>query len=368
MPGIISSTDRQLRKFEHERRLRIRRRRGNEALRAWCLAHANCGAPVEKIISQRGKDAAKRLGIDLVEPPNELRIALPERRAQAVNLNTAGGYLVAEDFASTFERALLRFSPVRELATVITTRTGAPLPWPLSNDTSNEAVILPENSQLTALDIPFGQAVLGSFKWNSRLIQVPFELMDDAADPFAEFLAATIGQRIALGQNRSFTTGSGTGGPLGLLSAAVQGAQAASQTAIAWNDLVAVMHAVDPVFRMPDMRPAWQMHDNILLAIQKLADGAGRPLLTGAENGGHFYLMGFPVITNLHMPSTMASGNRTVLFGAHAKILIRDVREVRIRHLTERYADAGQDAYCGLMRSDMVLLDAGTKPLAYLVH
>jgi HK97 family phage major capsid protein len=254
------------------------------------------------------------------------------------------------------------------MAEVVTTKTGAPLPWPLSNDIANEATILTENAPLSALDVTFGQTVLGSYKWNTGLVLAPLELVDDAADLFSAFVAETLGQRIALGQNRSFTTGSGTGGPLGLINAATQGVQAASPTAIAWNDIVSLVHSVDAVYRLPAFRPAFEMHDNTLQAIRKLADGAGRPLLTGGENGGHFFLMNFPVLTNVHLPSTFASGNRTVLFGAHSKILIRDVREIRIRSLQERYMDSGQFAFCGLMRSDIALLDAGSHPLKFIIH
>jgi HK97 family phage major capsid protein len=64
--------------------------------------------------------------------------------------------------------------------------------------------------------------------------------------------------------------------------------------------------------------------------------------------------------------ATLATGNKTVLFGQLKKYKIRRVKELAILRLVERFADYGQIALIGFARYDGNLLDAGTKPVNYL--
>jgi HK97 family phage major capsid protein len=68
------------------------------------------------------------------------------------------------------------------------------------------------------------------------------------------------------------------------------------------------------------------------------------------------------------MVPAIASGNKTVIYGALRKFKIRDVSAIRMRRLVERYADSDQEAFVMFMRSDANLVDAGTHPIKYLVH
>ena len=44
----------------------------------------------------------------------------------------------------------------------------------------------------------------------------------------------------------------------------------------------------------------------------------------------------------------------------------RDVADIRLRRLEERYADVDQVGFVAFMRGDGVLLDAGTHPVKYI--
>jgi HK97 family phage major capsid protein len=351
----------------------LRGRNGRLALQGWAAVGASnrnsVGTARRAKLSDAHVKAMKRAGID----PNarELVIKLPSRasRALAVNQNTAGGYTVAEDFGPAVERALVRFTPIRERATVIGTRTGAPMPWPTVNDANNQGAIVVENQPLGTQDVTYGQVVFQSYKFSSKIVLAPNELLEDAPEFFVRSLADVLGQRIGLAENQQFTTGSGSGAPTGLLSQATKGAQASGQTSIVYDDLLALLHAVDPVYRLPGQLPCWQMNDAILKLLHGLKDGAGRYICwPGVAAGDPWKLLGYEVVTNLHMPATLAAGTKSVLFGAFPKVTIRDVKELRLRRLGERYADADQTAFIALHRSDMVLLDAGSHPVQYLQH
>jgi HK97 family phage major capsid protein len=353
---------------------RIKGEKGRRALQAWAAFGTEFG-PKAKVARAR-EEAAKELGIDISARHIDIELSgrgrtLAESRALAINANTGGEYTVPEDFADEIENATVLFDPIRRLAPpAVVTKHGGPMPWPMSNDSTNAAVIVADNVDPGPLDVAYQQAVLGSYKFHSRRIMVSNELLEDApAEMFAAHLAFTLGARIGLGQNLAFTTGNGTAQPLGLVNAATQGAMAGSPTGIVANDLLNLLHSVNPVYRLPAMTPCFMCHDNVLLSIHGMRDGSGQRLLQGGpELGQPWSLFGFPVMPNLALSPTISSGVRSILFGAFQKVKIRDVRTVRLVRLAERYADADQVAFLALRRSDMVLLDAGEHPVCYLQH
>lgn len=289
-----------------------------------------------------------------------------EQRAQSVNVATLGGWTVPEGFVNNLEIALLQYGGMRELADVMRTTSGQDLPWPTVNDTSNKGAILAENGTVTTQDITFGVEVFHAYKYTSKLILVPVELIEDSAFEMANFIGEMAGIRIGRIQADHFTTGTGAAQPNGAITAATS-FSAASSTAIAADDLYGLEHSVDPAYRKTGC--AWSMNDQILLVIKKLKDGFGRYLWQASLAGGNpDTLAGYPVAINQSMDSTVASGKKTILFGQHSKYKIRDVAEVRLRRLVERYADADQEGFVMFMRSDGNLLDAGTHPLKYLSH
>ncbi|MET9942900.1 phage major capsid protein, partial [Streptomyces halstedii] len=56
-----------------------------------------------------------------------------ELRAQGVATGAAGGYLVPPAFRAKLVEAVTFYSSMRDVAEVITTETGATLPWPTAN-------------------------------------------------------------------------------------------------------------------------------------------------------------------------------------------------------------------------------------------
>src|SRR5262249_45286397 len=111
----------------------------------------------------------------------------------------------------------------------------------------------------------------------------------------------------------------------------------------------------------------WMFHDSILLAVKKLKDGMGRYLFQASLAGSApDTLDGDPIHINQSMASTIATANKTMLYGTLSNYKIRDDSEVRLRRLTERYADADQIGFVLFSRHDGNLLDAGTRPVKYL--
>lgn len=279
---------------------------------------------------------------------------------------TSGGDTIPEGFVNNFERAMLQFAGIRQVADVMRTASGNDMPWPTSDDTGNEGALIAENTQVSEQDITTGAVVFSAYKYTSKLIRVPVELLQDSAFDLANTLGSMLGERIGRITAGHFTTGDGSSKPNGILTAATLGKTAASQTAVTADEILDLVHSVDPSYREgPGV--GFMFHDNILLVIRKLKDGDGNYLWQpGFQSGVPERLVNFPITINQKMPSTMTATTKIMLFGMLSKYKIRDVAEFRLRRLVERYADYDQEGFVAFSRHDGDLLDAGTHPVKYL--
>jgi HK97 family phage major capsid protein len=285
-----------------------------------------------------------------------------------------GGYLVPTGFMPELEKALLFYGGVMDNARVIRTASGQDIPWPTVNDTTRKARIISENSTVTTPDTssPFGTTTLKAFKYATEEIPVSIELLQDAFIDVEAVLRDLLADAFGRGQNTDFTTGSGTGAPQGVVTAATLGATAAAAATVAYNDFVNLEHGLDRAYR-PFAK--FMMHDLTFKASKKIVDGFNRPLwnFDGMKQGFPPTILGYPYVINNDMAQLSAGESpavqeKTVLFGNFMKYIVRIVMEMRILRLVERQAHKGQVSFIGYMRADGRVIDAGTHPIVYLQH
>ena len=286
-----------------------------------------------------------------------------ETRDQVTNIATLGGFLVPEGFVRQIESALLAFGGMRSVATVFPTDSGGDLPWPTSDDTGNEGEILNEGQAATEQNVSFGRIVFKAHVYSSKVIQVSYQLLQDAAFDIEAFLAERMAERIARITNRHFTTGLGSNEPMGLVTQAVSGVTAAATGAVTFDELINLEHSVDPAYRNG---ARWMFHDNTFRDLKKIKDGEGRYIWVPggpmANNGGPSTLWGYPYEINQAVPQ-MATGNKAIAFGLLSKYQIRDVRGFGLLRLDQRSATSLLMDFLGWSRHDGALLDAGTNPV-----
>lgn len=341
------------------------------SLQAWCRAQN------EMDLREDHRAACARTGIRPhvkeftinLRKENYGRIRSEMRSLSAAQVST-GSATIPEGFVNNLERALLLYNGMRGVGDVMRTASGNDMPWPTINATSNKGRIIGENvADSTALEPTFSRIVFRAYKYTSDFIKVPVELLEDSAFQLAATLGDLQGEAIGRIQADDFTTGSGVGKPTGIVTALTANSgtfSAASATAVAFDDLIGLMHAVDPAYRSEG---SFMAHDSIILAIRKLKDGQGRYLWEPATQAGQpDRILGYPLFVNQSMDSTISSGKNTVLFGNLPKYKIRDAGEVRMRRLEERFADSDQVAFIAFLRSDGNLLDAGVRPVKVLQH
>ena len=148
------------------------------------------------------------------------------------------------------ETALLHYSNMRQVATVMATGTGADLPIPTMNDTSNAAEIIGEGAAINEQDVVFGQLTMKAYKYSSKYMKVSVELLQDSSVNLPSTIGAALGVRFGRGQNAHFTTGTGTGQPRGVVTdAANSGITAAAANVITWQEVLNLIHSVDIAYR-----------------------------------------------------------------------------------------------------------------------
>ena len=315
------------------------------------------GAPMtrQEVLEQRAGRAEYRAQQEQMDP---------ERRDQSVGTTTAGGFTVPDEMMQAIEIAQLAFGGMREVSTVLTTATGADMPIPTSDDTSNEGAILAENIAAGEQDIVFGQLILQAFKYSSLMIPVSIELMQDSATNMAQFVGGRLFERLARIMHRHATVGTGTAQPNGVVSAATDSTVvAASNTAITYPEVLNLKHSVDPAYRN---NARFMAPDGLLLLMKTMVDSQNRPLwLPSLIPGEPSTFDGDQVVVNQHMAAP-ASDSISLLYGDFSKYLWRETHEIEIMRLDERFAEQHQVAFLGFSRFDGDLLDAGTGPVKFL--
>lgn len=329
------------------------------AFRGWCMH------PTGKATDEH-RSAGERIGFDIGQKVLNLRLTpTGETRAQSTS-TTAGGYLVPTGFLPSLEKSLLFFANHRNFCRVIRTETGNPLQIPTVDDTSNLGERVSENSAFNSQDVTFGQVTLNAYLYNSKLVNVSIQLMQDSAVDVASMLGELLGERIGRIQASEFTTSDGSSKPQGVAYSAAAGVTAASATAIAVDDILGLVHSVDRAYRDPNVC-RFAMHDSILLAIRKLKDSTNQPIFSESYRVGEpDRILGYPVQPLAYMDSTIASTKRTILFGDFSKYVVRDAMDIQIVRMDERYAEYGQVAFVALMRSDARYLN--TSAVKRLTH
>lgn len=282
-----------------------------------------------------------------------------------------GGYTVQTEVARSIIDAIKAFGGMRSVAEVFATATGVPMQYPTSDGTNEEGEIVGENASATDQDVSFGTIGLGVYKFSSKVVTVPIELLQDSSVDIEAFVKARLRTRLARSQNKKFTVGTGTNEPRGLVTAVGVGKQGATgQTAtVTYDDLVDLQESIDEGYGQAGTT-AWMLHQQTRRVLRKLKDTTGRPIWTpgyeyGITKGAPDELLGRPVVINNDMP-TMAANAKSITYGDHSFYKIRDALDITLFRFTDSaYSKRGQVGFLAFMRSGGNWTDVGGAVKAY---
>jgi HK97 family phage major capsid protein len=279
-----------------------------------------------------------------------------EQRVDGVGNTTATsgtghfGYIVPQGFGGMIIEAMKYVGGPLNVANVIGTDNGAPLPYPVLDDTSNDSDVVAENAAISTVDLVDGQLLLNAWKYPAQA-KLSIELLQDNGVNIQAKLADILGKRIARGVNRDMTVGDGSSKCKGFLKSATA-VVGSSATAIAYTDLVKLKYSVDRSYRE---NGTWQMNDVSFQVLVTMADDQNRPLIFPATNGASEVLFGQAVTINPAMPdptSTTTVKAAPIAYGDFKQYYVRQVNGVVFRVLTELFAGNDMVGFRATQRVD----------------
>lgn len=298
------------------------------------------------------------------------------RATMSTTTDSQGGYTVPNQISSQLYDTMKAFGAMRNVAEVIRTADGRPLSFPTSDGTAETGEWIAQNVTATALDPSFGTATLNVLKASSKIVAVPFELLQDSNIDIEGFVRKRLAQRIGRLGNTAFTVGTGTTQPDGIVPKATSGKVGTTgQTlTIIYDDVVDLIHSIDPAYRSG--RCTFMASDALVKVLRKLKDSANMPIwlpnrnagiaTAGNTNGGYTAednavpfdtLLGYPIYVNNDM-AVPAANAKSLLFGDMSYYKIRDAMDVSMFRFTDSaYTKLGQVAFLAWARMGGNLID-----------
>ena len=302
------------------------------------------------------------------------------RNTMSTTTNSEGGHTVPASISSTIYDAMKAYGAMRVVADVIRTQDGRALSFPSSDGTAEVGEIIAQNTTASSSDPSFGTVALNVYKYSSKIIAAPIELIQDSTIDIEAFIRNRAAQRLGRIGNQHFTTGTGSSQPTGIAASAGAGKTGATgQTGtIIFDDLIDMIHSVDPAYR--STRSAFMTNDGLVKVIRKLKDSQNRPLWVpsfergivagvGVSSDGGYAgnsqtaaipfdtLLGYPLYINNDIAAPAASA-KSLFFGDFSYYKIRDAMDVSMFRFTDSaYTKLGQVGFLAWARMGGNLVD-----------
>lgn len=325
-------------------------------------AHVNSNSPLRAYL-QGGLMALT------TEQRNEMaaRQSADIRNAMSTTTATEGGYTTAPESMRSLEIAMKAYGGLLRIATSIQSATGTTMNFPTADATGEEGEIVGQNTPVTALDTPFGNIAVDVYKYSSKSIALPFELIQDTFLDIEAYIQAVLATRLGRILAKHAVNGTGVGQPRGLVTAAAVGVTGATgqTTTVTYDNLVDLEHSVDPAYRAMT-GVGYLMSDDAVKMVRKIKDSQQRPIFVpGYEanamvNGGApDMLMGKPIYIDQAVPVPAASA-KSIAFGKLDKYLVRRVMDLTMfRMMDSAYTLKGQVGFVAFQRMGGNFVDVG---------
>ena len=294
--------------------------------------------------------------------------AIVEARMQVAGTDSAGGFTVPDELSSIIEESMIATGPMNDsnLFTVINTSSGNKFEIPTLDDTAVTAEAIAEGATPTddgGKDATFGVKTLEAFSFDTEFVKWSRVLAQDSIHNMESLLGRLLGERLGRLANAKLTTGSGSSDVEGIVTNTAAGVTAAATAAITSDELLDLIHSVDPAYRT-SASTRFMMNDSTIKAIRKLKDGDGNYLwqMGNIQAGIPDSIFGYNIVLNQAMAS-VATGNKAIIFGDMSKYYVRKVGSPILFLAKEKFIpDLG---VLGYMRIDGVLTN--TAAIKHLV-
>ena len=271
----------------------------------------------------------------------------PELRTLSKGTDSAGGYLVPDEWRDKLVECIKSFGNFAAAAEEVNSNDGRKWLWPTLSDettgTPNEAAIVAESAAFAGgADPVFGEASLDVYKYTTtgagnNPVRVTVELLQDSGTDIDALLRRLFARRIARKQERDFIVGTGSGQPKGILNGTADFELSTTnvwdQTNNGYGDLVAIETLLDEDYLQ---NASWLMNKTTYSQILGMTDDNGRPLIENSTAGiaegvgRRKTLLGYPVIINSYAPNAADDTNFMAFGDFRQAYVVRRVRQVEV--------------------------------------
>ena len=270
-------------------------------------------------------------------------------KALSEGTDSAGGYLVPEEFLAKVLDIAKDVGYIRKLGTVVT----------MKRDTLNIPVLsakpsvswVGEAGTINPAQPTFGQAALVAKK-AGIIVPITSELLEDSGVDLINLLAKIFAEAFAEGEDDQAFTGDGTVFT-GVLSDTNVNTVTMTSGKTSFSDVTAddLINLVAAVPSRAAMNGRFVMHRTILAKIKTLKDGNGTYLFDPKDRT----IWGYPVITSDVMPSLSETAADTpfIIFGDLSYIYLGDRKQMSVALADQ--ATIGSD---NLFEKDMIAVRA----------
>lgn len=283
-----------------------------------------------------------------------------DRKTLSEGVDSAGGFLVPEDFHAELLKKLATQAVIRSLARVVTTSRDL-AKWPKVNYTTDDKYTsgvrltwtgeIPASSTVHRVTDPvFGQIAIPV---HTAMASMPItnDMIEDAAFDVLGTASDLLAEAYALGEDDVFITGNGVAKPMGILAqvgtdgpAAIKsgtdGALTTSGDAHEGKRIYDLFYGLPSQYRR---RAAWVMNSGTLKAVENLVDTNDRPLVGSLTNislavGQPDVMRGRPIYVDEFMPD-IAADAYPIIFGDLSGYIVLDRVGFSVQRLSELYAE-----------------------------
>lgn len=304
-----------------------------------------------------------------------------EARALYTDGGSSGGSLVVPvGFYTQLYAYIEEASAIRRISRVLTSDGGGAWTFPKVTTHGVGTQVSGQGTAIGGTDPVLGTMRLDSFRY-AQLVKVSTQMARDTGFDLLSFVAENIGYAVGRITDTAYATGSGSGAPNGVITAASVGAKTGgSLIAIGGGAATAFTQSIDPLIDLQHSvaegyanRGVFVMNRYTAGTIRKLRDGGagtiGSYIWTPTTTfdglrtlGATGELLGSPVFTDVNF-GTQGSAVKSVAFGDFSAYYIRDVGNFRFERSDERYFDTDEIGFRGILETDADLIDTGAVKL-----
>jgi len=317
-----------------------------------------------------------KAGGDVHAVSNEVRAALAEgnkeTRAQTAGTDAEGGHIVPAEMMAQIVIAMAAWGPMYSagFGTDIQTAGGGSLPIPGVDNTAfraaKQAIEGAALADTGAQDRVFTKKTLEDYLYPTDWLRLSLQLLTGGMGNMESLFGGMLGEQLGRTANDVLTIGSGVSEPQGIVTGAGVGFTPAGVASITSDDLMELVHKIDPAYRASP-KFGMMFNDTTLLALHKLKDGQGNYLLGKDPTQAGTLQIGAVTAkytVNQAMPD-MAASARSIVVGDMGKYFVRKIGSVVIG--TDKSAQFWPGmGMAGFTRLDGVVAD--TRAIKALVH